>query len=197
MREFGQEQQHSLLQRAHESHWESWSAEQAMKNLGLVDTEVTHLIDDYYAFWAPRFFSSAYCSEDIPVDGAKDFVACVLAEGANVVYLTGRDETMRDGTLASLHSLGFPTPDRCTCELIMKSEPTESDDVYKERSISGVTGYGELLAAFDNEPTHINLYRSAFPNAASVHLLTDHSGRSVRLYPGIFSIHSFASFTFV
>ena len=38
---------------------------------------------------------------------------------------------------------------------------------------------GELAAAFDNEPTHINGYKRAFPSASVVHLDTDHSGRKV------------------
>ena len=42
-------------------------------------------------------------------------------------------------------------------------------------------GLREVVALFDNEPTHINGYHQAFPDALTVHLATDHSGREVAL----------------
>jgi hypothetical protein len=47
------------------------------------------------------------------------------------------------------------------------------------------------VAAFDNEPTHANNYRAAFPHALVVHLATDDSGRPVTLADGIVSIRDF------
>ena len=52
---------------------------------------------------------------------------------------------------------------------------------------------GTLIAAFDNEPTHANDYRTRFPDALIVHLATDHSGRDAPLEDGVLSIPHFAS----
>src|SRR5438132_139769 len=48
-----------------------------------------------------------------------------------------------------------------------------------------------LACAFDNEPTHVNAYKRSFPEAAVVHLDTDHSRRPVEVLPEIPSIHDF------
>ena len=48
-----------------------------------------------------------------------------------------------------------------------------------------------MIAAFDNEPTHVNDYRRRFPGAVIVHLATDHSGRPVELDPAVISIPHF------
>ena len=50
---------------------------------------------------------------------------------------------------------------------------------------------GPVRAAFDNEPTHINGYHLAFPEAQAVHLLTDESGRDVEVLPQIPSVTDF------
>ena len=50
-----------------------------------------------------------------------------------------------------------------------------------------------MVAAFDNEPAHINGYREAFPDAFCVHLATDHSMRDIPLADGILSISDFAA----
>ena len=48
-----------------------------------------------------------------------------------------------------------------------------------------------LACAFDNEPTHVNAYKRAFPDARVVHLDTDHSGRPVEVRPDVPSIVDF------
>jgi len=48
-----------------------------------------------------------------------------------------------------------------------------------------------VACAFDNEPTHVNAYKRSFPEAAVVHLDTDHSRRPVEVLPEIPSIHDF------
>ncbi len=73
----------------------------------------------------------------------------------------------------------------------MKPDAADSDDDYKHRELQKISAAGNLLAAFDNEPTHINCYRTVFPQSISVHLDTDHSMREVRLLEGIVSIKDF------
>jgi len=99
---------------------------------------------------------------------------------------------MRSGTEDSLKKLGFPVPGLRNVSLIMKPEQSISDDDYKKTVMARFNNNGGILAAFDNEPYHINAYRSAFPQATCVHLHTDHSMRSIRLLEGIVSIESFS-----
>jgi hypothetical protein len=191
MREFGALHGVLALEQARAEHWQSWSARAAMANMGLEADQIERYVEDYLAFWHPRFFSSAYCTDDIPIEGAIQFVARVLQAKAKLVYLTGRHGGMRAGTVESLGSSGFPIPEGADCQLLMKSDKSESDDAFKERMIAKLMASTQVVAAFDNEPAHINLYRNLLPSAIAVHLFTDHSGRNVTLLPGIVSIAGF------
>ena len=159
--------------------------------MGMSVADADLLLDDYLDFWTVRFFSSQYCQYDKDIAGAIKFVNAIHSAGGEVIYLTGRDETMRQGTRSSLESLGFPCPDIEGVQLIMKPEATDSDDDYKHSELKKLLTSGEIAAAFDNEPSHINSYRSIFTNAVCVHLDTDHSMRKVRLLDGIVSIRDF------
>ena len=75
----------------------------------------------------------------------------------------------------------------------MKPTLEEHDDAYKERTYRLLRDLGSVVAAFDNEPTHINGYFEAFPSALSVHLATDQSPRGIKVTPGIPSIRDFSS----
>ena len=66
-----------------------------------------------------------------------------------------------------------------------------SDDDWKATAYAELRAIGTVLAVFDNEPTHVNGYRHAFPDALVVHLATDDSGRDVPLADGVLSIKSF------
>jgi len=94
---------------------------------------------------------------------------------------------MRSGTLNSLSSLGFPVPESDNVELIMKPEQRLPDDEYKQTTLAQFDKAANILAAFDNEPCHINAYRTVFPEATCIHLHTDHSMRPIRLLGGIVS----------
>jgi hypothetical protein len=61
--------------------------------------------------------------------------------------------------------------------LLMKPTLEQHDGEWKVVARQHIKGFGELLAAFDNEPTHINSYHEHFPEALCVHLLTDDSAR--------------------
>jgi hypothetical protein len=144
-------------------------------------------------FWAERFFSSDYCLEDIEVVGAPRFLSDCVKTGAKIVYCTGRHEAMRKGTESCLAKCGFPTVSTDgSVVLLMKPTQHESDDEYKRVAHQKIRSVGTLIAAFDNEPIHINDYAQAFPEAAAVHLATDHSGRLLQLHPRTVSIPHFA-----
>jgi hypothetical protein len=73
----------------------------------------------------------------------------------------------------------------------MKPTFEQSDDDWKALAYARLRELGRVVAVFDNEPTHVNGYRAAFPEALVVHLHTDHSGRDVRVADGIVSVRDF------
>lgn len=211
MREFGVSENNPMLTNATADHFPDWSSRNSFHLLGMNESNIESLLPRYEEFWSQRFFTSEYCQYDIAVPGAVEFVSAVAENGGQVSYLTGRHEAMRAGSVKSLADLGFPKPvthasmsvatmSRAVengnsvddvVELIMKPEFSELDDGYKERALENLRSGKRLIAAFDNEPAHINSYRQAFPEALCVHLLTDHSMRQIKLLDGIFSILDF------
>jgi hypothetical protein len=191
LREFGRARGIAELELARPDHFVDWSITRAMSNAGL-DAERVHAVgDDAKRFWRERFFTSEYCRDDESIKGAKDYLDAIAAGGAIIAYCTGRHEAMRQGSVASFARLGFPLPG-ARVHLIMKPVFELSDDEWKLEANARLTALGSVVAAFDNEPTHINGYRRAFPEALIVHVATDDSGRSVTLLDGIVSVRDFS-----
>ena len=172
------------------SHFESWDLGAAARNAGVPSEVVEAHAGELRRFWRARFFTSPYCRFDVVVPGAPEFVSAVASLG-RVIYLTGRPPEMLTGTQESLVRLGFPAPDVGSTVLLLKPDAGMHDDVWKERAVELASKLGPVVAAFDNEPTHINGYRQAWPNALCVRVATDHSGRPVPLAPGILEVGSF------
>ncbi len=191
MREFGELHHEPLLINAEAEHFQDWSARNAMAAMGVSSQFIEHLDKLYQPFWFERFFTSDYCQHDINIPGAAEFVAAVSEQGGTICYVTGRHEGMRAGTQSSLEKLNFPMPGSKNVMLLMKPDKHQSDDLFKVLTLQKLGTLDPICAAFDNEPTHINSYRTAFPNANCVHLLTDHSMREVKLLNGIISIQNF------
>ncbi len=190
LREFGQAHGIAALAAARPEHWVDWSIQRAMANAGLDARDVARWAEAAKQFWRERFFTSEYCRDDEPIAGARDYLAAVVEARAVVAYCTGRHEPMRAGTVDNFARLGYPMPSS-RVQLLMKPVFELSDDDWKVEAYDRLRALGPVIAAFDNEPTHINGYRAAFPDATIVHLATDDSGRPVTLARGIVSIGSF------
>jgi hypothetical protein len=191
LREFGELHGIPPLGDARPEHWDSWDIKRAMLNSGLQPVDVERWAEDAKVFWRERFFTSTYCVLDEAIAGAPDFVSDIVKTGAMVAYCTGRHEEMRAGSVQCFQRLGFPLPGTARVHLLMKPEIEQSDDEYKTTAYARLAEMGEVLAVFDNEPTHVNGYRYAFPDALAVHLATDDSGRDVPLLEGIISVRNF------
>lgn len=193
LREFGELKRVPALIANGLHHWTSgWDMQGAMEAAGLSASEASALMPEAKEFWRERFFTSSYSACDVAIHGAAEFLRDVMKTSAQVLYLTGRHEGMREGSVRAMELCDLPVPDEARgVRLMMKPTLEENDDAFKDRAVAEVRQLGEVIAAFDNEPTHANGYRRSFPEALVVHLATDHSGRAVALLDGIVSIPDF------
>ncbi len=193
LRDFGAFAGIDALSRCQPSHFTSgWDLRAAMRNCGMSEVEAERRYPEAKRFWFTRFFTSAYCADDVAIDGAPEFVNAVSGTGAIVCYVTGRNEEMRAGTLDAMRKCGFLMPG-ANVHLILKPTPQMDDDEFKREAHRQVARLGTVIAVFDNEPMHVNDYRRTFPDATIVHLATDHSGRPVPLLEGVLSVPHFGS----
>jgi len=193
LREFGALHSIDALASCSASHFNSgWDLRAAMRNCGMSSAEAERVYPEAKEFWFRRFFTSSYCVEDVAIRGAPQFVKAIADTGAIVCYVTGRPEEMKRGTLDAMRNCGFLMPGD-NVHLILKPSPEMGDDQFKREAHRQLVKLGTVIAAFDNEPTHINDYRRTFPEATIVHLATDHSGRPVALLEGVLSVPHFGS----
>lgn len=190
LKEFGAQVGLAALATTRPEHWTSWDIRDAMRAAGCSAKEIEIHGEAAKAHWRSVFFTSEYCAIDDAVAGAQEFVARAFATGVQLAYCTGRHEAMREGSVRSFRRLGFPEPGG-RVQLLMKPTFDQSDDAWKEAAYARLRALGTVVACFDNEPTHINGYRQAFPEALCVHLDTDHSGREVALLDGVLSVKRF------
>ena len=183
------------LEKCASEHFTSgWDLKSAMLSCGVSSAEADAHYPDLKRFWLARFFTGEYAVHDVVIRGAAAFVQAVAATGAQLCYVTGRPEEMREGTVESLRRGGLPLPGERAGErvrLLMKPVAMHDDDAFKRAAHTELATFGTLIAAFDNEPTHANDYRRTFPEATVVHLMTDHSNRPVALLEGIISAPHF------
>jgi hypothetical protein len=200
VREFGAAHGDARLAACTEEFVVSWELRDTARLCGVSDPEVDLLLAPLRSFWQERFFTSAFCADDEPLPGAAAFLRAVLARGGHLLYLTGRPEDMRDGTLAAFRRAGFPMPREAgpagsaaagVVDLWLKPVRAGDDDAWKDECHARLSAMSAVACAFDNEPTHVNAYKRAFPDAVVVHLDTDHSQRPVEVLESIPSILDF------
>jgi len=192
LREYGAAHALTALAACAPHHWtRGWDMREAMRACGLEESQVEAHYPEARRFWGERFFTSDYCLEDGAIDGAGAFTHAVVATGALLVYVTGRHEGMRQGSVSCMRQHALALPDERQVHLFMKPELAGDDDAFKREAHARLGQLGTVVAAFDNEPTHANDYRRKFPEATVIHLATDHSGRPVELMEGIVSIPHF------
>jgi hypothetical protein len=169
----------------------SWDLRDSARFCGLSAVEAEAVYPALKEFWRERFFTSAYCRDDTPVDGAREFLNAILSAGGEILYITGRHEEMGRGTVESFERAGFPVPQGERVQLWLKPKLADDDDAWKEICHQRLISMRGIACAFDNEPTHVNAYKKSFPQAVVVHLDTDHSRRPVEVLESIPSIHDF------
>lgn len=146
------------------------------------------LLGELQAFWRARFFTNEYLLTDEPLPGAVGYCEELERAGAKLVYMTGRDEAMREGTERSLKGRGFPV--RGTT-LVLKPAFETPDFEFKTQALAALPSHGVVRGAFENEPAHVNMFQGAFPDALMYFLETRHSGKPVEPHPSARRIKDF------
>lgn len=149
------------------------------------------LLKDLKSFWFKRFFKNTYLLEDDVVAGAPEFVFELVRRGGVAVYMTGRDESMRQGTEASLSKRGFPLPDGRATRLLLKPRFDSPDFEFKNEALQRIAELGLVAASFENEPAHANLFVERFPEARHFLLETKHSDKPIVAHPSVLRIRDF------
>ncbi|MGK5083188.1 HAD family hydrolase [Bdellovibrionota bacterium FG-1] len=170
-----------------------YSVKDTLEAVGLdvLDPEVAAALPEIKAFWVERFFTSTYLHYDHAYPGAPEFTRKVHALGAEIVYLTGRDEPgMGEGTRANLLRDGFPWQMDRT-HLLMKSAAHVADLDHKKDAAHYIREHGTLVASFENEPPNLVALAEIFPDAMHVFVDTVCSEHPTKAYEGLYRIGSF------
>jgi hypothetical protein len=170
-----------------------YSIKDTFSALGLSpsDPEVLGARDSAKTFWAERFFTSEYLAHDRPYEGAAGFVRKLHEIGAELIYLTGRDEPgMGEGTRTNLVRDGFPWNTERT-HLLLKPDFEQDDLLHKKNAADYVRRQGKLVASFENEPLNLVALYEIFPDAMHVFVETICSDREANPCKDLYRIRSF------
>ena len=169
-----------------------WGLRRAIERSGIQVTEAfAKTLRDY---WRSRFFSSEFLDADRPYPGSREAVLQLNEAGAQIIYLTGRDErNMKIGTVDSLKRWGFPLnfekpelhsndDSMLPANLIMKPikgsiEDEEFKEIEMQKIVEKFKSRHRDIWFFENEPIIIERVRSATPVVHLIWVDTTHSGR--------------------
>jgi hypothetical protein len=172
-----------------------YSVRDTLSAVGLDTTqsEVVRALEEIKDFWGKRFFTSSYLTYDHAYAGAAAFTRKLFELGAEIVYLTGRDEpAMGDGTRANLIRDGFPWGVPRT-HLLMKAAGHLPDLEHKKEAAHYIRKHGELVASFENEPPNLIALYELFPEAMHVFVDTVCSDHPAAAREGLYRIAGFSS----
>ncbi len=170
-----------------------YSLEDTWANLGLClkDAELGAAREQLRTYWRERFFSNDYLEHDKPYPGMPEFAKELYDLGAELVYLTGRDEPgMRVGTLRILARDGFPIAVPRT-QLKMKAGREFDDVEHKVGVAQNLCADGEVVASFENEPRNFVALFQALPSAIHVFVDTICSEQPAPVIQGAYRLRRF------
>lgn len=114
------------------------SAKETCEALG-VDEKTAKAFNGY---WNANFFAGKSFDKDAPIARTIALAKQSKAAGAEVVYLTGRTESVRPGTLAQLEKLGLPDAD--DSHLVMKPKASVKTPEWKSGLLAQWAGESKL-----------------------------------------------------
>jgi len=159
--------------------------------LSVMDPAVEKVLHSVQKFWGRRFFTNEYLAYDRAYEGAPEFVQEAYELGAEIVYLTGRDEPgMGKGTRNRLIADRFPF-ERPRTRLLLKQSFEHDDLEYKSKAADEVRSVGNLIASFENEAPNLVALSDIFPTAMHVFVDTVMSERPALPRTGLYRITGF------
>lgn len=184
-------------------HHVGYSLKDTFDALGLdaQDKNVQAALKDAKQFWTDRFFTSEYLKFDHAYAGASHFAQEVHELGAEIIYLTGRDEpNMGEGTRAKLIEDRFPWKDQSRelvggprTHLLMKPHISMDDLEFKQSAAHYIKQHGTLIASFENEPPNLVALRDLFPDSMHVFMDTVCSDRPAPVRKDLYRIKGFSA----
>jgi hypothetical protein len=162
-----------------------YSLEDTWRKLGLClqSEELGATRGQLQAHWRKAFFSNDYLHNDVAYPGAVSFTQALHDLGAELIYLTGRDEpAMREGTLQCLERDGFPLGERT--HLRMKASRELDDVEHKLAAAMAFARQGAVVASLENEPRNFVALFEAFPDALHVFVDTVCSDKPAAVVKG-------------
>lgn len=158
------------------AHRTDWGIRKTLIRAGLThaDPEFQNAVKD---FWRKNFFSNEYLVYDVPYDGAVEYVQQLFTLGAEIHYLTGRDEKrMGQGSRDVLRKWGFPL-DEVRAHLALKPRQGMDDGLFKRDWFVHLNhqDYKEIWF-FENEPVNINWIARTSPHVNIVFFDSTHQG---------------------
>lgn len=173
-----------------------YSIKDTLHNLGfpVMSAEMEKVAADIKAFWWDRFFSSDYLPHDRPYPGAVEYANHLHELGAELCYLTGRDEKrMRKGTEQNLIRDGFPFSGKPET-LLMRQRADWTDAAHKTYEASQLANRGPLVASFENEPVNLVALSKVLPETAHVFVDTVCSETAAEPGKNLYYIKGFSPF---
>lgn len=159
--------------------------------LDLSRPEVAAALKDLEAYWQPRFFSNEWVLIDPVHHGALAFAKLLYDLGANIAYVTGRDEPrMGIGTRTAIANSGLP-PLSSRVKLFLKPNKDVDDAEFKHSVCATLSAWGRVVATFDNAPANCVVFAKAFRHALNVFVDTVYPNHPVEVVDGLYRIFDF------
>jgi hypothetical protein len=153
---------------------EDWGIKEALLRAGFSAEKNPEVALKLKNYWSEKFFSDEYLHYDVPYYGAIAFVLELHTAGAEVYYLTGRDQKrMAKGSMEVLKKWGFPVQDST---LFLKPEKSQDDELFKHDWFTKLdkTKFSKIYF-FENEPININAILDNHSEVEVIFLDTTHA----------------------
>jgi phosphoglycolate phosphatase-like HAD superfamily hydrolase len=129
----------------------------------------------FAAFWDEKFWDGAHFRLDTPIAPMVELAKQARAAGAEVIYLTGRNEDLAAATVAELEGLGLPQSD--AAHVVTRTDPSVPTPTFKAAWLAKSAQEGHPLAFFATESRRdISGVQRALPDCPCLMLDSTFSG---------------------
>lgn len=161
-----------------QTHRTDWGIKNALLRAGLEDHS-PQFHESVKNFWIEHFFSNHYVHYDKPYDGAVSFCQKVAKYGADIVYLSGRDQPgMAKGTVEVLRRYEFPINGASARIELKPAKGMDDAEFKRDWFLSLPDSTYEQIWFFENEPINVNLIQQHFHHIDIVFFDSTHAGKA-------------------